>query len=383
MAASFLDEWLDARADARYNLGESGIANIELNQIIPAEDLSSRFARLDFEHNDTLGSCDLRKEIARLYDYADADNVLVTAGVTEALLVYLMDRILPGSNVVVLTPTFHNLYDLPEVLGYEVRRVALPFETSFGLPLEEIVSVCDSRTRAVLLTTPGNPTGTVFSPDEISSLADRLISLDCDIVLDEQYRLLPHQEGAERLTSMANYSARIVGMGSAGKCYGTVGLRVGWAISTPKRLASMNAIKALTSHAICKLNDSICVSLLRDCQHVIAANQATVRANSNMLEQFVSKNNSMLSMVSPAAGTVAFPFLNTGISSIDFGEKLYRDHDVLILPGEAFEMPGFFRIRLGLPVEEFNIALEKIQQALDGVSAMNRSEARKVRRESG
>lgn len=365
MAASFLDEWLDARADARYNLGESGIANIELNQIIPAEDLGSRFAHLDLEHNDTLGSSDLREEIARLYDYADADNVLVTAGITEALLVYLMDRILPGSNLVVLTPTFHNLYDLPEVLGYEVRRVALPFETSFDLPLDKIVSVCDSRTRAVLLTTPGNPTGTVIGPDEISNLADRLTALDCDIVLDEQYRLLPHHEGADRLTSLANCSDRIIGLGSAGKCYGTVGLRVGWAISTPARLASMNAIKALTSHAICKLNDSICVSLLRDCQHVVAANQATVRANSKTLEQFVSKNSTMLSMVSPVAGTVAFPFLKTGISSIEFGKKLYRDHDVLILPGEAFEMPGFFRIRLGLPVEEFNIALHKIQLTLD------------------
>ena len=369
MAASFLDEWLDARVDARYNLGESGIANIQLNQIVPAEDLSARLANLDFEHNDTRGSSDLREEIAGLYDHADADNVLVTAGITEALLVYLMDRMLPGSNVVVLTPAFHNLYDLPEVLGYEVRRIALSFETNFGLPLDDIVSVCDSQTRAVLLTTPGNPMGTVFSSDEISNLADRLISLDCDIVLDEQYRLLPYEEGAERLASMANHSARIVGMGSVGKCYGTVSLRVGWAISTATRLASMNAIKALTSHAICKLNDSICVSLLRDGQHIIAANQTTVRANSKTLEQFVSKNNPMLSMVSPAAGTVAFPFLNTGISSIDFGEKLYRDHDVLILPGEAFEMPGFFRVRLGLPAEDFNTALDKIQLTLDCMKA--------------
>ena len=369
MAASFLDEWLDARADARYNLGESGIANIELNQIIPADDLSARFAQLDFEHNDTLGSFDLREEIARLYDHADADNVLVTAGITEALLVYLMDRILPGCNVVVLTPAFHNLYDLPEVLGYEVRRIALSFEASFSLPVDDIVSACDSRTRAVLLTTPGNPTGTVFSPDEISNLADRLISLDCDIVLDEQYRLLPYEEGVEHLTSMANYTSRIVGMGSAGKCYGTVGLRVGWAISTPARLASMNAVKALSSHAICKLNDSICVSLLRDGQHIIAANRATVRANSKTLEQFVSKNNTMLSMVSPAAGTVAFPCFNTGTSSMDFGEKLYREHDVLILPGEAFDMPGFFRVRLGLPAGEFNTALDKIQLTLDGIKA--------------
>ncbi len=369
MAASFLDEWLDARADARYNLGESGMANIRLDQIIPAQELGPRVAHLDFEHNDTRGSLELREQIARLYDHADADNVLVTAGITEALLVYLMDRMQRGSNVVVLTPAFHNLYDLPEVLGYEVRRIALSSKTNFKLPLDEIVSACDDQTCAVLLTTPGNPMGTVFSPGEISNLADRLVALDCDIVLDEQYRLLPFEEGAERLTSMANQSARIVGMGSAGKCYGTVGMRVGWAISTPARLASMNAIKALTSHAVCKLNDSICVSLLREGQHIIAANRATVRANSRALEQFVAKNHAMLSMVPPAAGTVAFPRLTTGVSSIDFGEKLYREHDVLVLPGEAFEMPGFFRVRLGLPEEEFNTALGKIQLTLDGMKA--------------
>ncbi|MGI9513005.1 MAG: aminotransferase class I/II-fold pyridoxal phosphate-dependent enzyme [Anderseniella sp.] len=369
MAASFLDEWLDARADARYNLGESGIADIRLDQIIPAQDLSARLAHLDFEHNDTRGSFELRSEIAKLYDHAEADNVLVTAGITEALLVYLMDRMQPGANVVVLTPAFHNLYDLPGVLGYDVRRIALSSENNFNLPLDEVVSACDAQTRAVLLTTPGNPTGTVITPDEISNLADRLLPLDCDIVLDEQYRLLPYEDGTERLASMANHSARIVGLGSAGKCYGTVGLRVGWAISSPARLASMNAVKALTSHAVCKLNDAICVSLLREGGHIIAANRATVRANSKTLEQFVSKNHPMLSMAPPAAGTVAFPRLTTGISSIDFGEKLYREHDVLVLPGEAFDMPGFFRVRLGLPAEEFNTALGKIELTLGAIQA--------------
>ncbi|MEM9471635.1 MAG: pyridoxal phosphate-dependent aminotransferase [Pseudomonadota bacterium] len=369
MAASFLDEWLDARADARYNLGESGIANIRLDQIIPAKDLSARFAQLDFEHNDTCGSCELRAEIARLYDHAEADNVLVTAGITEALLVYLMDRLRPGANVVVPTPAFHNLYDLPEVLGYEIRRIPLSFENGFSLPLDEVISACDGHTRAVLLTTPGNPMGTVFSPDEISNLADRLQPLDCDIVLDEQYRLLPYEENTERLTSIANHSPRIVGMGSAGKCYGTVGLRVGWAISTPERLASMNAMKALTSHAVCKLNDAICVSLLRDGHDIIAASRATVCANSKALEQFVSDNDAAISMVSPAAGTVAFPRLEGGMSSIDFGEKLYLEHDVLVLPGEAFEMPGFFRVRLGLSADDFNAALDKIQLTLDDMQA--------------
>lgn len=365
MAASFLDEWLDARADAHYNLGESGIADIRLDQVIPAQDLGARFGPLDFEHNDTRGSSELRDEIAKLYDYADAENVLVTAGITEALLVYLMDRMQPGCNVVVLTPAFHNLYDLPEMLGYEVRRIALSFDKGFNLPLDEIVSACDGQTRAVLLTTPNNPMGTIFTTDEISRLADQLEPLDCDIVLDEQYRLLPYEEGTERLASMANHSGRIVGMGSAGKCYGTVGLRVGWAVSTPARLASMNAAKALTSHAVCKLNDAICVSLLREGGHIIAANRATVRANSKALQQFVSKNNSMLSMVPPAAGTVAFPRLAADICSIEFGEELYREHGVLVLPGEAFEMPGFFRIRLGLPAEDFSAALEKMQITLD------------------
>ncbi len=369
MAASFLDEWLDARADARYNLGESGIANIRLDQIIPANELSARLAQLDFEHNDTRGSGELRTEIARLYDHAEADNVLVAAGITEALLVYLMDRLRPGANVVVPTPAFHNLYDLPEVLGYEVRRIPLSFENAFSLPLDEIVSACDGHTRAVLLTTPGNPMGTVFSADEISNLADRLQPLDCDIVLDEQYRLLPYEDNTERLTSMANHSPRIVGMGSAGKCYGTVGMRVGWAISTPERLASMNAMKALTSHAVCKLNDALCVSLLREGDAIIAANRATVRANSRMIEQFVSNNAAVLSMVSPAAGTVAFPRLAGDMSSIEFGEILYREHDVLVLPGEAFDMPGFFRVRLGLSAQDFNAALDRIQLTLDDMHA--------------
>ncbi len=166
MTLSFLDDWLDNRADAPFNLGESGVSNCRLSDVIPQDKLRHELAEVDFDHNNTRGSQTLREEIAKLYDGAAVANVLVTAGVSEAILLYFMSRRSPGANVVVVTPAFHSLYDVPAALGFEVNRVGTAFENGFQLPLEEIAANADDNTCAVVLTTPGNPAGTVFTTAE-------------------------------------------------------------------------------------------------------------------------------------------------------------------------------------------------------------------------
>ena len=363
---SFLDRWLDARADARINLGESGMANIALDNIIPPDAIAAQLGAVDFDHNDTLGSLPLRQQICRLYGRITPGHVLVTAGITEALLVYLMSQRRPGANVVVTVPAFHNLIDLPALLGLEVREVSLWPDDGYALPAAAIAAACDEATVAVLLTTPGNPMGNVFAAQDLMNLADRLSRLDCDIVLDEQYRLLPHAGEAAILPSPAG-AGRFVGMGSPGKCLGVVGLRIGWIIASPDVIAAMQAAKTLTTHAISKLQDKICLRLLQDSSPVLARNRALVRRNADCLGRFISDHPARLTWVPPQAGTMAFPQLLGGRCSVQFGDALYRAHGVLVLPGEAFDRPGFFRIRLGVPEADFDAALAAIASTLQAL----------------
>lgn len=364
MIKSFLDEWLDARADAEINLGESGVANRRLSEIIPSDRLAEVLGDIDFDHNPTCGSDELRSEASKLYEHAGAGNVLITAGASEAILAYFLARREEGSNVVVLTPAFHSLYDVPAALGFEVRQLALDHEAGYRLPVQEIVDVVDEKTRCVVLTTPNNPMGTVFEPGEILALAGALENLDCDLMLDEQYRLLPHDEALSRFESMACKTPRILSVGSAGKCYGAVGLRVGWVVADEGLIEKMDAVKMLTTHAISKVSDRICLELMRGGADLLQANRFAISVNKQRFEQLMAHHPGKVSWVEPKGGSVAFPQLAEGACSRAFGDRLYTQAGVLVLPGEAFGCPGFFRLRLGAEPEGFARAVERMSALL-------------------
>lgn len=364
MIKSFLDEWLDDRADAQFNLGESGVANRRLSEIIPSARLTEMLGPIDFDHNPTRGSDELRAEAAQLYEHASSDNVLITAGASEAILAYFLARKAERANVIVLTPAFHSLYDVPAALGYEVRRIMLRYEEGFGLPLQQILDAVDDNTRCVVLTTPNNPMGTVFTLPEVTALAEALEPFDCDIMLDEQYRLLPHDESVERFASAANLSPKILSVGSAGKCYGAVGLRVGWVVGDAALVERMDAVKMLTTHAISKVSDRICLELMRSGAGLLAENRAAISRNKQRFTEVMAAHPGKLSWVEPAGGSVAFPRLGEGLCSRAFGDALYTRSGVLVLPGEAFDCPGFFRIRLGAEPDGFAQAMDRMDAVL-------------------
>ena len=364
MIKSFLDDWLDERENAAFNLGESGVANRQLSEIIQPERLAQVLGPLDFDHNPTQGSEELRAAAAALYEHATPDDVLITAGASEAILVYFLMRREERANVVVLTPAFHSLYDVPAALGFEVRQVMLDYESSYGLPMEKIMARVDQNTRCIVLTTPNNPMGTVFAQSHILALAQALERYDCDILLDEQYRLLPHDETMVRFASAANQTPRILSAGSAGKCYGAVGLRVGWMVADAALVQQMNAVKMLTTHAISKVSDRICLELMRGGDAVLQSNRAAIRANKQRFCEVMALSAGKIEWVEPVGGSVAFPYLADGTCSQEFGDQLYRQTDVLVLPGEAFECPGFFRIRLGADQPGFDRAMDRMADFL-------------------
>lgn len=101
----------------------------------------------------------------------------------------------------------------------------------------------------------------------------------------------------------------------------------------------------LTTHAISKVSDRICLELMRG---------------------GIASCPQKFEWVEPSGGSVAFPRLADGSCSREFGDRLYRQTDVLVLPGEAFDCPGFFRIRLGADQEEFALAMDRMAEFLKG-----------------
>ncbi|MEO1433181.1 MAG: aminotransferase class I/II-fold pyridoxal phosphate-dependent enzyme [Cyanobacteria bacterium J06633_8] len=363
MSQSLLEPWFLKYPSAPFNLAESGVDSQNLNDLIALTNTSTDdLLQISLENNDTHGSLGLRNSISSLYDDINSDQILVTHGTTEAIFMYYHIRYRPQANIVVPLPSFEILYQVPKYLGYEIRFVPLTAENNFRPNLEELSKLVDDNTEVIVLNNPHNPTGIVYSQDEIQTIIELAQKHNCEILADEHYRFISY-DNQEIIPSLITQSSNIVSLGSIGKCFGCIGLRVGWIVASEELIASCRDFKDYTTHTVCSINDFIVKSTLDNWQKIIPKYKAWILENLQQFREFINQHNDLINWIEPQAGIVAFPyFVDKSINSYDFCEKLVEKTGVMLLPGEAFEIPGHFRICLGVEPKKFAEALTLISK---------------------
>jgi len=156
-----------------------------------------------------------------------ADNVLVTSGGTEALAAALLALINPGDEVVLIEPLYDSYLPIVELAGGVPKFVRL-MPPQWDLPLAELEAAFSDKTKLVLLNSPMNPTGKVFSEEELDHLADLCAEYDAYAVCDEVYEHLTFDVPHIPLMTRPDMTERTVRIGSAGKTLSLTGWKVGY-----------------------------------------------------------------------------------------------------------------------------------------------------------
>lgn len=166
------------------------------------------------------------------------DELLVTNGGSEALLFTMMAICDPGDNILVPEPFYTNYNGFGQSVNIEVNPITTKAENGFHLPSkEEIVSRINDKTRAILLSNPGNPTGAIYTTEELHMIAEIAKENDLWIVSDEVYREFVY-DGLE-YTSFGNIKEvedRVIIIDSVSKRYSACGARIGSIASKNKGL---------------------------------------------------------------------------------------------------------------------------------------------------
>ncbi|MBJ6764367.1 aminotransferase class I/II-fold pyridoxal phosphate-dependent enzyme [Myxococcaceae bacterium JPH2] len=356
-----IEPWLIQYQFVRYNLAESGMVNQTVGQLLEATGGSpEELLRQSFDNADTRGSRALREAIAALYDGVEPDDVLVTTGTSEALFLYSHVRHRPGANVVVPTPAFQSLPEVPRYLGYEVRELPLKVEQGFRLDLGALERLVDANTRTVVMNNPQNPTGMRLTDAEISEVRRLASKVGAEVLADEHYRFVPLDDEAQLIPSLYTPDGGTVAIGSMIKCMGCVGLRVGWMIGPKSLLDACRDLKDYTTHTLCSMNDYVATQALRHWQPVMRLYRAWVKENVAAFTAFMARHADVLGWVPPQGGLVAFPYLrDASVASAHLSRRLVETREVFVLPGETFGRPGHFRVGFGLPPARFAEALAR------------------------
>ncbi|HWD01896.1 MAG TPA: pyridoxal phosphate-dependent aminotransferase [Amycolatopsis sp.] len=197
------------------------------------------------------GRPELRAAVARHRkrygtDYDPDTEVLVTAGATEAITAALIALVEAGDEVIVVEP-YYDSYAAAVAMAGAQRRVIGLRETSDGhleLDVDALRDAVTPRTGAVLLNSPHNPTGTVFSLAELQAVAAVCVEHDLIAVTDEVYEHLVFDDAEHvPLATLPGMRERTVAISSAGKTFNCTGWKIGWVCSTPELVAAVKAAK--------------------------------------------------------------------------------------------------------------------------------------------
>jgi aspartate/methionine/tyrosine aminotransferase len=200
-------------------------------------------AAIAADHNQypiTWGTRELRNALATKYqrDYGmeiDPEaEICVTCGSTEAMIVAFLGLIDPGDEVVVFEP-FYESYAPDSILAGADRRYVTLHPPEWGFDPDELTAAFSSRTRAVVLNSPHNPTGKVFDVEELARIAELCVEHDAIAITDEIYEHITY-DGRPHvpIATLPGMRERTVTISALSKTYAVTGWRVGWAIAAPE-----------------------------------------------------------------------------------------------------------------------------------------------------
>lgn len=159
-------------------------------------------------------------------------EVTVTSGCTEAIAATMLGLINPGDEVILFAPFYDSYEATLSMAGAKVKGITLR-PPDFAVPLDELKSTISKNTRAILLNTPHNPTGKMFTREELDVIASLCIENDVLVFSDEVYDKLAFEMDHISMASLPGMYERTVTMNSLGKTFSLTGWKIGWAIAPP------------------------------------------------------------------------------------------------------------------------------------------------------
>jgi aspartate/methionine/tyrosine aminotransferase len=346
-----------------YNLSESGVHPLSLQELVAEKELQE-ILRLELGYTQTNGTPPLRENIARLYPGASLEQILVTAGSSEANFLLMWRTLEPGQEVIFELPNYMQMYGLQRAFGAKPKYFWLREENNWAPDLDELSRLVTDKTRMIVLTNPNNPTGAILSENEMTAIINLADKVGAWILADEVY------QGAEREARTTSsfwgkYDKTIVVNGLS-KAYGLPGLRIGWMVGPRDIIQATWPYHDYTTISPSALSDRLATIVLvpGNREKILSRTRSILKKNFPLLDSWLKGHGSLFSFIPPQAGAICFARYNLKVNSTKLVEKLIHDKSVLLVPGDHFEMDGHLRFGFGSEEEYLRAALARVDEAL-------------------
>jgi aminotransferase len=296
-------------------------------------------------------------------------QVTVTCGATEAMIAAMLGLLDPGDEVVIFEPFYEN-YGPDAILSDAVPRYVTLHEPDWSIDPDELRAAFGPRTRGLVLNSPHNPTGKVFTRDELELIASLCVEHDVIAFTDDIYEHLVYEGQHIPLATLPGMAERTVSIHSMSKTYSVTGWRIGWTIAAPD-----------LSVGIRRVHDFLTVGAAAPLQ---AAAVTALHLPDAYYADLVAGYRERLDVLVPALRAAGFrvheprgayyvmtdirDLVEPGETDVTFAHRLIRDPGVAAVPGSSF----FSRPELGVTKLRFAFPkrLETLQAAAERLARL-------------
>ncbi len=363
----------------------------------PAHITAAAHAALDrnfTKYTANAGIAELREAVAARYreDYGvsyDAKDVILSAGGKQALYNTAMALFGPGDDVITHAPGWPTLVEQIKLAGARPIIVRTDPEKGFRLETDRLLAALTPNTKAIVINSPGNPTGALMSEEEARALGDAAARHGFWIIVDLCYEKLIYDDVPHNLPKALTERARdrVVLTGSVSKAYAMTGWRCGWALGPAALVQACNAVQSHSTSNVNSITQLAAVAALTGPQDCVAEMRAEYKRRRDQVLAWLGEEP-RLQCPTPPGAFYLFPSVADFLSpaalrtSQDVTDRLLAESHVILTPGEAFDAPGFVRLSYATSLEKLRLGVTRLIEFLRanetraGAPAGERAQAR-------
>jgi aspartate aminotransferase len=327
----------------------------------------------DIKYTPTDGLPSLKKAIIRYmeehYDRLVApENIIVSTGAKQCLYNVLFSIINPQDEVVLLAPHWVSYPEMVKMV-YGIPVVVTPEDGTFHPRMEDIKRVITSYTKAIILNSPNNPSGLVFSEEFIAEIIDFCEGKGIYLIADDIYHKLVFD--GKRTPIVYKYTdkdlenSKLIVVNGVSKLYGMTGFRLGWVVAPRKLIEVMINIQSQITSNVPVVSQAAAEGALTGVQSVVESLRLTIQNNRDVMMQELNTFDG-IRVTKPEGTFYCLPdFRAYSDNSMELAEFLLRKALVVTVPGIAFGMEGHLRLSYAGSMKDITEGIERIKWALD------------------
>ncbi len=372
--------WKTAESELSKSAGATGAAKDLINFTLGDPDIHTdkRIVERTFEdvlngathYTDTLGILELREELKSYYldEYrmdVDIDEIMITTSACQGMWLVMEAILDDGDEVIIPSPNFPPYPEQVQMAGGKAIFLELLESEDFQINIKRLEESITERTKAIIINTPNNPIGSCLSRKTLEDISIIAKKHDLLIIADDIYTLYSYEAPFIPISSIEGMRERTITLGSFSKNFAMAGWRIGYILADPKFIQVFKMINENNVYTAPEPSQRAALHALRLRKEIQAMLFEEFKKRSYYAYERLNKLKG-IRVMEPKGTFYLFPNIEgTGLSSIEFADKLLKEAGVAVVPGLAFGCNGDKYIRLAVTLN-----IEKMKEAFDRIEKM-------------